>query len=235
MPKISIATHFYNCPQRVREQIVYWESLPPAILSEFEFVVIDDCSQQSPLWSATKLDLKVFRITTDIPWNQSGARNLATFHARGDWVIYSDIDQRFNPGPMRSILDNLNAFDKMTMYYLRSDNQFDANIGQKLQCHPNTYLVNLEKFKMHGMFDEDFAGHYGYEDMYMPLVWERHGGKRVILNDANYFEDLSFSTAKLNRDLSRNKLLGEQKLSAGTKNSIGVLRFEWEQVRLDVP
>jgi hypothetical protein len=234
MPNISIVTHFYNCPLRVREQIQYWESLPSVILSEVEFVVIDDCSQQSPLWCTTKLDLRVFRITTDVPWNQSGARNLATFNARGNWVIYSDIDQRFNPDPMRLILENLNAFDKMTMYYLRSDNQFDANIAQKLPCHPNTYLVNLEKFKMYGMFDEDFAGHYGYEDLYMSRVWERHGGQRVILDDANYFEDLGFSTGKLNRDLSRNKLLGEQKLRSGTKNSIGILRFEWEQVKLDV-
>ena len=235
MPAISIVTHFYNYPQRVREQIMYWESLPSEILSEVEFVVIDDCSRQSPAWRATKLDLKVFRIITDIPWNQSGARNLATFNARGNWVIYSDIDQRLNPGPMRLILGNLNAFDKMTMYYLRSDNQFDANIGQRLPCHPNTYLVNLEKFKVHGMFDEDFAGHYGYEDLYMPQVWERHGGKRVMLDDANYFEDLGFSTAELNRDLSRNRLLAEQKLSAGTKNSLGMLRFEWGQVRLDAP
>jgi hypothetical protein len=136
---------------------------------------------------------------------------------------------------MRLILGNLNAFDNMTMYYLRSDNQFDANIGQRLPCHPNTYLVNLEKFKVHGMFDEDFAGHYGYEDLYMPQVWERHGGKRVMLDDANYFEDLGFSTAELNRDLSRNRLLAEQKLSAGTKNSLGMLRFEWGQVRLDAP
>ena len=118
------------------------------------------------------------------------------------------------------------------MYYLRSDNQFDANIGQKLSCHPNTYLVNLKQFKVHGMFDEDFAGHYGYEDLFMPRVWEKHGGKLVMLNDLNYFDDLGFRTTNLNRDLSRNKLLAEQKLEAGTKNSSGMLRFDWERVEI---
>ena len=216
----------------MQEQVTYWESLPDDMLSQIEFVVIDDCSQQSPIWRTTNIDLRVFRITTNILWNQSGARNLAAFNASGNWAIFSDIDQKFYSHPLRVILDNLVRFDEATMYYLRSDNQFDANIGQRLRCHPNTYLVNLSRFKVHGMFDEDFAGHYGYEDLYMPRVWESRGGKRVILDDANYFQDLGFNTVNLNRDLDRNKLLGEQKIMAGAKNSPGMLRFEWEEVEI---
>ena len=81
-----------------------------------------------------------------------------------------------------------------------------------------------------GMYDEDFAGYYGYEDLYMPLVWARHGGKRVLFNDPVFFEDMGFGTTSLNRDLSRNLALAQQKMAAGTKNSPGILRFEWEQI-----
>lgn len=232
MPNVSIITHFYNQPELVRAQVAYWESLPDKILSQVEFILIDDCSEQPLILPGTKLDLNLYRINTDVKWNQAGARNLATFNAYGNWAIFFDIDQRFFPGPMEVVLDNIINFDEMTMYYFRSDNQFDANGGTDLPFHVNTYLINLRKFKLYGMFDEDFAGHYGYEDLYMPRVWERHGGKRAVLNDTNYFEDLGFRTASLDRDLSRNKLLAEQKLAAGARNSPGILRFEWEQVDL---
>jgi hypothetical protein len=234
MPMMSMITHFYNHPLQVQEQISYWESLPATLLSQLEFIVIDDCSEYAPTWRPTKLDLKVFRITSDIAWNQPGARNLATFHASGAWAIYADIDQRFHPDPIQAVLDSLTNLDVMTMYYLRSDNLLDPNNKEgKLPCHPNTYLVNLSSFKICGMFDEDFAGHYGYDDLYMPMVWEKNGGKRVILPEVNYFDDLGFGTTNLSRDLSHNKHLAEQKVMNGAKNSTGMLRFEWEPVKIE--
>jgi len=232
MPIISFMTHFYNHPRQVQDQITYWESLPPEFLSQVEFVLVDDYSEQSPTLRATKLDLKAFRISTDISWNQSGARNLGAFNASGNWIIFFDIDQKFRLDAMQRILANITKFDDMTLHYLRSDNAFDANIGNLLPFHSNTYLINLRKFKIYGMFDEDFAGHYGYEDLYMSYLWGTHGGKRSVLNEVDFFEDLGFATANLDRDLNRNKLLQEQKIKAGTGNSTGILRFKWEQVKI---
>jgi hypothetical protein len=116
------------------------------------------------------------------------------------------------------------------MYYLRIKELIDITFNKPLLYHPNTFLVSLAKFKQFGMYDEDFVGHYGYEDLYMPQVWEKHGGKRVLFNDAIVFEDMGFMTTNLNRDLSHNLALAQQKMAAGTKNSLGILRFEWEQI-----
>lgn len=93
--------------------------------------------------------------------------------------------------------------------------------------HPNTFFVNLAKFKQFGMYDEDFSGHYGYEDLYMPQVWEKNGGKRSLFNGADYFKDLGFGTRNLDRDLTRNLALAQFKLATGSKNSTSILRFEW--------
>jgi hypothetical protein len=48
----------------------------------------------------------------------------------------------------------------------------------------------------------------------------------------DFFEDMAFGTSNLNRDLSRNLALAQQKMLAGTKNSPGILRFEWEPVNV---
>lgn len=228
--KLSIISHYYNHPQMVQDQIAYWESLPASFLSQVEFILVDDCSSQTPVFNATHLDLKLFRVITDLPWNQGGARNLGAFNARGEWALYFDIDQKFFLDPMNSVLSNLDRMDNMTMYYLKIKELIDITCDRSLLYHPNTFLVNLDKFKQLAMYDEDFVGHYGYEDLYMPQVWEKHGGKRTLFNDTDFFEDMDFGTHNLNRDLTHNNALAQQKMLEGTKNSPGILRFEWQAI-----
>jgi glycosyltransferase involved in cell wall biosynthesis len=173
MAKLSIISHYYNHPQMVLDQIKYWESLPDSFLSQVEFVLVDDCSQQIPVIESTKLNLKLFRVVTDLPWNQAGARNLGAFNASGEWALFFDIDQKFYFEVMQKVLYSLSSLDPMTMYYMRIKELIDITVNQSLLNHPNTFLVNLAQFKIHGMYDEDFVGYYGYEDLYMPQVWEK--------------------------------------------------------------
>jgi hypothetical protein len=132
---------------------------------------------------------------------------------------------------MEILLDNIEHLDDMTLYHLRSDNDGFRNFEDEpiLPYHPNIFIVNVDQFKMHGMYDEDFAGHYGYEEIYMTRHWEHEGGKRLLFADYTYFNNLGFSSVGLDRDSSHNKMLGENKVLDGTKNSVGILRFEWKR------
>ena len=229
-PKLSIISHYYNHPEMVQSQIAYWETLPDYFLSQVEFILVDDCSEKTPVIHPTNLRLKVYRVITDLPWNQAGARNLGAFNASGEWALYFDIDQRFYADPMAAVVANLDRLDKMGLHYLKIKELIDITVNKSLACHPNSFLVNLAMFKQHAMYDEDFVGHYGYEDLYMPQVWEKQGGKRIVFNDMIFFEDMNFGTTNLNRDLSRNLALARQKMADGCKRPVGILRFEWEQI-----
>jgi glycosyltransferase involved in cell wall biosynthesis len=233
MPKLSIISHFYNHPEKVERQLAYWNSWDPALLAQLEFIVVDDCSEDRPAIDAPNIDLKAFRVITDVPWNQGGSRNLGAYNASGEWAMFFDIDQQCNPGPLAAIVARLGTLDPMTMYHFKIKELIDVTVNEPLQYHPNTFLVNLAKFKLHARYDEDFSGHYGYEDLYLQRVWEGHGGSRVLFNDAEFFEDTGFGTSNLNRDLSRNNALAHDKLRTGCKTAPGILRFEWEQ--LDLP
>jgi len=234
MKKISIISHYYNHPEMVLRQIKYWETLPEAFLSQVEFILVDDCSEDQPTFQATKIDLKVYRITTDIPWNQAGARNLGLFNASGEWALYFDMDQHFYAEPMMMVLNALHTLNKNVLYYFKIKELIDVTSNTSLMVAPCTFLVHAATFKRIGMYDEDFSGHYGYEDLYMPRVWERNGGTRIIFNTPDFFEDMGFGTTNLDRDLSRNAALGMEKLRAGTLNSVGILRFRWEQVPIPI-
>lgn len=234
MPKLSIISHFYNHPDLVESQIAYWDSLPDSILSQTEFILVDDCSEELPVIKATRLNLKVFRIITDIPWNQAGARNLGAFNATGEWALFFDIDQKFYAEPMANLIASLHLLNPQTLYYFRIKELTNTLTGVSLLTAPSTFLANLAKFKWWGMYDEDFAGHYGYEDLYVPQVWEKHGGDRILFSEPVYFEDLPGGTMNLDRDTAHNKALAQQKMATGTKNSPGILRFEWDPVDISV-
>ena len=232
MPIISIISHFYNHPGMVEQQVEHWKRIDPKILPYLEFILVDDCSEDRPNLTRGNLNLRLFRVVTDIPWNQAGARNLAAFHAAGEWGLFFDIDQQINVDNLVVLLGNVGQFDKKTMYYLRANGIYDSINDAHLSNHPNTYFVNMSRFRSMGMFDEDFAGHYGYEDLYMPRVWEAAGGNRVLLNEPVFFDELGFRTTSFNRDLERNKQLMIQKLVSGCRNSPGILRFEWNEVEV---
>ena len=230
MTKLSVISHYYNHPKMVQEQLAYWSTLNANIHSRVEFILIDDCSQESATLVPSGLDLKAFRITTDIPWNQSGARNLGAYMASGEWALFIDIDQKFYETPLCHVLDNIDELDQGTMYHLQIKELINILTQNRLLFAPSTFLVHLPTYKIRGMYDEDFAGHYGFEDLYAHQVWERNGGKRALFSDRVYFEDLSFGTTSLDRDNVRNDMLSRQKMQDGTHNAPGMLRFAWEQL-----
>ena len=227
---LSIVSHYYNHPQMVENQVAYWDSLPANLLEKIEFILIDDCSEDRPKIAFERADIKLFRVISDIAWNQSGCRNLGSFVATSEWALFADIDQRFVPWPIDNLIQNLPLLNKSLMYHMKIKELINILSGNSLEFAPSTFLVHLPTYKVLGRYDEDFAGHYGYEDLYAQRVWECNGGKRTLLNNTVYFEDLGFGTTTLDRDISRNDILSQQKLIDGCNNAPTILRFEWEQV-----
>lgn len=231
MPKLSIISHFYNHPGKVEKQLAHWKNIDPALLEHIEFILVDDCSEERPDIDKGNLNLRVFRVDSDIPWNQAGARNLGVFNATGEWGLLFDIDQLLELSSLPVLLGSLPSFDRDTLYYLKINGLFNTIDNEPSDNHINTYLVNLSRFRVKAMYDEDFAGHYGYEDIFVPLVWEANGGRRVLLSSPVFFaEDMGFRTNNLDRSLERNKALLEQKMAAGLRRPRSILRFDWHEV-----
>ena len=113
------------------------------------------------------------------------------------------------------------------MFYV--DQFVDSNTNTPMNVHPNTFLVDATMFRTTGMYDEDFAGNYGYEDLYLPYVWEHYGGMRQIFGKSAYFADQHFKTSNLNRSTEINKELALSKINDGIKKPINLIRFQWKK------
>jgi len=228
MKKLSLISHYYNSHDKAQELIDHLTQAKPETLEHLELIIVDDCSDEERMLTAPNFSLKYLRIIDDIPWNQAGARNLGALTSEGRWQLFFDIDQRISYEGLDYVVEHCDGLSDNVMHYFLVNNFIDSNTNEQLLTHPNTFLVNSIKFRINGLYDEDFAGNYGYEDLYLPYLWERNGGVRAVLGNEFYFTDQHFKTTSLNRDLEPNKIISSHKLMNGLKRPKSLLRFEWK-------
>lgn len=230
MKELSLITHYYNGHDRAQALLDHLAIYPAETFPNWEIIIVDDCSTEEKPLIKHSLNVRHLRVVTNINWNQTGARNLGAMLAAGQWGLFFDIDQQIYYTGINYLLSNIHRLQYNTMYYMKVDNFIDSTINEPLNIHPNTFLVNLPQFRSNGMYDEDFAGNYGYEDLYLPYLWEKNGGVRGILGEGSFFKDIKFRTANLERSLEVNKLKSTQKLLEGIKRPKNIIRFEWKEI-----
>jgi hypothetical protein len=193
------------------------ESMLPLIKEQgLKTVIIDDCSP-IPLKPIKGIDC--YRITDDIHWNVTGAKNLG-FHVSDGWIINSDIDHLVT----KEVIDQLEAMDKdeNTVYLL--GREYPKGCAESDVW--NVYLIHKSAYDKVGGFDEDFAGNYGYEDiLFMDMcrnnlnVVERRDikVKLMLAGEVNLSRDASVND-KLYHSKNKDKMITNK------------LRFRWKKL-----
>jgi hypothetical protein len=180
---------------------------------ETRVIIIDDCSPD-PLGPLPGID--VYRIEIDIPWNQPGARNLGFKLAEG-WVVCADIDHLVT----RQNIDDILALppELGTMYLL----------GRETTDSTNVYLIHKDDFEKAGGYDEDFCGHYGYDDILFLESCKRNlkvvGHREIKVKDFSQESHVK----NLDRALLYNQLAFYKNSGPGPNNKPRI-RFKWHKV-----
>jgi len=151
----------------------------PEILDRIEFIVIDDYS--SPpivLPDDLNLNLRLLRIDDNILWNQCGARNLGAVMSRSDRLVMIDVDHKLPEKTLRFLLKCRKPLHRLWRFHrIGVDNQ-------NILPAPNIFYTGRSRFLSVFGYDEEFAGHYGYEDG-MFFRWHRYNGSRPGLLPAS--------------------------------------------------
>ncbi len=232
--KLSYITTFYfnqNDNSTLTDLLRKYTSYSPAILDYIQFIFIDDASpSQISIPEDINLNILLIRINHDIPWNQPGARNLGMVYARSDKVIITDIDHEMTEHSLLTMINHKNP--GRTIYKMK---RVDSEL-KPCKPHPNTFLMSRSRFlRLHG-YDEEFCGHYGFDDA-MFWRWQRYHGTRflylpkdcyTIVRQSNKVKDHS-----LKRDLDHNRGIAERKRQEWKKygpnagHSRQFLNFTW--------
>jgi hypothetical protein len=222
-PVLTLVTHVYNAQAMVDQQLARWRSFSPALRERLAFVIVDDCSSTPLTVDANGLNLRLLRVTDDIAWNMPGCRNLLATVAETDWLLFFDIDNTTAEAHIALLADALPRLDATQLHVFRR-----IEGGVDVEPHINTFLISRRGFFAAGGYDEDFCGHYGFEDVVFRNMWRKHvGGELMFTNIA--FEQLGHRTAGLDRDTTRNQALAQYRLALGLPKPKGMLRFNWAE------
>ncbi len=178
MDKLQIIMPYYNAPGMLHAHLFSWSMFPEDIRKRLKVILVDDGSQKPALdvirshWGDDPmLDLQLYRVLVDIPWNQHGARNLGAQVADEGWLFMTDIDHTLPLESVRWLLDQQKVnehyfYTVRRMTAVRNGNGEVAfepmlNKDDMPKPHPNTYLLTKAMFWAAGGYDEDFCGTYG--------------------------------------------------------------------------
>ena len=170
------------------------------------------------------LNLRLLRVDDDIDWNMPGCRNLGAVQARSDWLLFFDIDNVTTEANIQRMVQATPQLDRGRLHVFSRHHD-----GEVVEPHINTFLISRWGFFKAGGYDEDFAGHYGFEDVLFRSLWRRHVGTEVLLPDI-VFQQMGWRTNTLNRDTTRNQALANYKAALGMPKPKGCLRFDWAEV-----
>ncbi len=221
--------------QTLIELLLRYNSYDREIMAHIQFVIIDDGSPLPiDIPHELKLNISLYRIITDIRWNQCGARNLGVVYAKSPKILLSDADHHFPEKLLRDILNS--RIPKGTIYRFKRINQH----GVAMRKAMNIFYTSKSVFFQSLGYDEEFSGNYGYEDVYFHDLQRRVGNsiryftrfKKIVTTEVN--RELSYHS--LERDTAINDALYKKKLELlrgrdpFASHSRTFLQFDWRFV-----
>jgi hypothetical protein len=125
------------------------------------------------------MNIKLLRITEDIPWNNGGARNLGVTLAPSSKILLTDIDHYFPPELLSMLLDF------PIPYFQIYDFEREEETGEKINPHKNTFFTSKSVFFKSLGYDEQYCGNYGHDDSFFILL-QQYLGTDIIRFKSQY-------------------------------------------------
>lgn len=242
MTDLTLIVPFYRNARMLARQIEEWNKYPPGV----KIVCIDDGSPEPALPIITAalkpgIAVELYRITINIEWNRSGARNLGSDRATTDWILHIDIDHILPADAAEKLLafklDNKKwyRFPRWRIGAADETRKKDAIPPDcaygRIHPHVDSYLVRRKIYWQIGGYDEDFSGGLGGGNPFLhqleaaqpvdvlpePIRLEVY--TRAAIVDANDWS--------LSRDTSKYRALKMRKELAGDTKAKNPLRFPW--------
>jgi len=236
--KLTYITHYYlnqKSKQSVIELLKKYEDYDDELLGQIQFIIVDDCSPLQFEIPDINLNITWLRITTDIPWNQGGARNLGVTYAKSDKILITDLDFVYPEHTLNELVRRPNPGKKF--FKIRIKNP-DGLVGK---AHSNNFFMSRSRFMRLYGYDEEYSGGYGAEDYRFVKFHKYHGSWQRNLSKKYYCQrrseiDREKAYHSLERDFSRNTPIDKRKRSeliywgpeAG--HSRVFLNFDWVTV-----
>jgi glycosyl transferase family 2 len=186
--KVGLVMAYYDNPAMLRLQMSTWLSYSVEAKNRFQFIIVDDCSPESPAqtvvleqWGSHRpLDFMVFKVHVDRPWGQDGARNIGMKQTEAMWNLMTDMDHvltKNNADRMMQFVDDIAVRGN---YYMPGRCR---TTGEPYHSHPNSFLFSKIDFWDINGYDEDFVGFYGSDGNFRKCA-RGYGLHEILISDS---------------------------------------------------
>lgn len=230
---ISVATLYCDQPDMLRRQMVAWSALVERLGPRFEFVVVDDCSQQpaSAILRGSGLPVRLGRLTKAVPWNLAAGRNLAVHLAAHETVLMLDLDHQLTFSGAVAALDTYLA----PQTYVQPTMVDASDPTVRLGPHKHAQLFLRDDYQLLGGYDERWPGYEG-DNLFVPrreAAWEKWEAQDYFT--VAYHADGGSSrwprSGRFNARTRRTKAFAEAMLR-GPSEPGPMLQTPWVEVKL---
>lgn len=234
MNSFTFVIPYYRNPEMLKIQVENWNRYPHWIRDQVRVILIDDASPEpaEPIFRKCELRKALWRINEDIPFNAHGARNLGAKVMGKDeaWGLFTDMDITLPP----EMAERLLAKEWKSVFHYTFEREFKDARPRKYHC--NSFLVTRGAYWGAGGYDEDFAGTYGGDGIFLRALERRaprcHLGDVVLTGWNNTVADCS------TRDLDRQGPMKKEYLRRRDEKKAqpdglvprSPLRFTWKRV-----
>jgi hypothetical protein len=231
-----IPVYLDNSLEPLHNLIKTYESYDDTILKHIHFIFVDDYSPAEIVIPIDcKLNYTLAKITTNIMWNQGGARNLGVHLAKSQKLIVTDLDHTFPESVFEYVLKSKIPDNIFTFKRIRD--------GEVAMPHYNTFFLSKSTFFKSLGVDEEFCGNYGFEDMFFIDLQKRLGTKLYTFRNQTVISHEHKNSEKPQHGLVRNEAVTKPLYKAKVRilkdktrdpfeaHSRLFLNFEWHIVK----
>lgn len=250
---ISVIVPYYRQRAMLRKHLQTWQEYTQGTRDNFTLIVVDDGSPEPALDVVTEygpldFEIEVYRVTVDIPWNRSMARNLGSEVAKEKWLLHMDTDHimprdsaaylwqgvaagRYNP-------DHWFKFRRFRIgeadFTRNKDLIPRASKFGEIKPHVDSFLCSRAIYWKVGGYDPDYAGCLGGGGSFLRQL--KKAGTECMADPTVHLhvycagEIPDSSIRSLNRDTSE---YGRRRRIKERANNIKVtdpIRYPWERV-----
>jgi hypothetical protein len=180
MNHFTLVMAYYENRQMLIEHARWWNELPTDLARCIHVIVVDDGSPTAPACDALQsiprpavASIQVWRMLTDVAWNQDACRNLGVRHAPTEWLLLTDMDHLVPEPTWRRLTRE--SLSKRTVYRF---GRVSAPAMDPYKRHPNSWALTKRTFWDCGGYDERLAGNYGTDGDFLVRV----KGRRNIVD-----------------------------------------------------
>ncbi len=171
---LTVYFPYYNQPELLKFNLDTYSKFNEEILGRTNFIIVDDCSEDKPAYDivkeyAQKLDISLYRIDVNIPWNMPEANNIAFKEMKTPWAFRTDIDHFLDEENLYRILKGIileyPKTDLIYQFKYRCNYKGGNSATRINQLHENSYIIFRDSYWVVGGYNEVYSGNYGWDDI----------------------------------------------------------------------